>query len=130
MQAEIEKPFKSQNKYFSLLPNRYHLGNWLWCYQCCCYRKKDERKRHESAKALICLVSDCIVNHFIQGGSEVAHDILKYAKPTTIIYDQPIRVAENLVAEDQPSSYTGHQRRFCKKLIQNWSALWSLVGQY
>ncbi|HPF11671.1 MAG TPA: L-threonylcarbamoyladenylate synthase [Flavobacteriaceae bacterium] len=77
------------------------------------------KKRHES-KALICLVSDFkMLNQFVQEVPEVAYDILKYAKkPTTIIYDQPIRVAENLVAEDQSLAIRVTRDDFCKKLIQ------------
>ncbi|MDX1427854.1 MAG: Sua5/YciO/YrdC/YwlC family protein, partial [Salegentibacter mishustinae] len=57
------------------------------------------KKRHES-QALICLVSDYkMLNQFVEDVPEVAYDILKFAKkPTTIIYDDPIRVAENLIA--------------------------------
>ena len=54
------------------------------------------KKRNES-KSLICLVSDLnMLNYYIQSIPEAAYDILKYAnKPTTIIYDKPVRVAKN-----------------------------------
>ena len=79
----------------------------------------DLKQRHES-KALICLVSDFkMLNQFVDEVPEVAYDILKYAqKPTTIIYDRPIRIAENLVAEDQSLAIRVVRDPFCKQLIQ------------
>ncbi len=52
-------------------------------------------KNRPGAKALICMVSDFkMLNQYVSDIPEVAYDILKYAaKPTTIIYDKPIRVA-------------------------------------
>ena len=82
------------------------------------YRLKN---RHES-KALICLVSDFkMLNQFVEQVPEVAYDILKYAiKPTTIIYDKPIRVAENLVAEDNTLAIRVVKNDFCKELIRKF----------
>ena len=77
------------------------------------------KKRAES-KALICLVSDFkMLNQYVQEVPEVAYDILKYAvKPTTVIYDDPIRVAENLIAEDNSLGIRVVQDDFCKTLIR------------
>ena len=77
------------------------------------------KQRHES-KALICLVSDFkMLNQFVESVPEVAYDILKYAaKPTTIVYDDPIRVAENLVAEDNTLAIRVVRDPFCQKLIR------------
>ena len=77
------------------------------------------KKRHES-KALICLVSDFkMLNQYVEEVPEVAYDILKYAhKPTTVIYDRPIRIAENLVASDDSLAIRVVQDEFCKKLIR------------
>lgn len=79
------------------------------------------KKRHES-KSLICLVSDFkMLNQFVENIPEVAYDILKYAvKPTTIVYDDPIRVAENLVAEDNTLAIRVVQDEFCKQLIRKF----------
>ncbi|HBC02902.1 MAG TPA: translation factor Sua5, partial [Aequorivita sp.] len=59
-------------------------------------------KQRSDEKSLICLVHDFrMLNEYVENVPEVAYDILKYAKkPTTIIYDDPIRVAENIIAED------------------------------
>ncbi|MEZ4779587.1 MAG: L-threonylcarbamoyladenylate synthase [Flavobacteriaceae bacterium] len=77
------------------------------------------KKRAES-KSMICLVSDFkMLNQYVEEVPEVAYDILKYAvNPTTIIYDNPIRVAENLVADDNSLAIRVVQDDFCKKLIQ------------
>ena len=79
------------------------------------------KQRHES-KALICLVSDFkMLNQFVEEVPEVAYDILKYAvKPTTIIYDKPIRVAENLVPEDNTLAIRVVKNDFCKQLIRKF----------
>jgi len=77
-------------------------------------------KQREESKALICLVSDFkMLNQFVEDVPEVAYDILKYAvKPTTIIYDNPIRISENLIAPDNSLAFRVVQDDFCKKLIR------------
>lgn len=79
------------------------------------------KKRAES-KSMICLVSDFkMLNQYIESVPEVAYDILKYAKkPTTIIYDRPLHVAENLIAEDNSLAIRVTKDAFCKKLIQKF----------
>ncbi|MEZ4858102.1 MAG: L-threonylcarbamoyladenylate synthase [Flavobacteriaceae bacterium] len=77
------------------------------------------KKRAES-KSMICLVSDYkMLNQYVEEIPEVAYDILKYAvKPTTIIYDNPIRVAENLVADDNSLAIRVVKDDFCNTLIR------------
>ncbi len=77
-------------------------------------------KQREESKSLICLVSDFkMLNQYIENIPEVAYDILKYAaKPTTIIYDNPIRIAENLVAEDDTLAVRVTQDDFCRTLVK------------
>ncbi|RXG20794.1 L-threonylcarbamoyladenylate synthase [Leeuwenhoekiella aequorea] len=77
------------------------------------------KKRAES-KSLICLVSDFkMLNQYIENIPEIAYSILKYAdQPTTIIYDDPIRIAENLVAEDNTLGIRVVEDGFCKALIK------------
>lgn len=79
-----------------------------------------EIKKRVESKALICLVSDFkMLEQYVQEVPEVAYDILKYAlKPTTVIYDDPIRVAENLIAEDNSLAIRVVQDDFCKTLIR------------
>lgn len=79
------------------------------------------KKRNEN-KALICLVSDFkMLEQYVENIPEVAYDILKYSnKPTTIIYDQPIRVAENLVAPDNTLAIRVIRHGFANKLIRKF----------
>ena len=59
------------------------------------------KKRAES-KSMICLVNSIkMLQYHVEEVPEAAYDILKFAKkPTTIIYDKPKNIAENIVAED------------------------------
>ncbi|MHA6279970.1 L-threonylcarbamoyladenylate synthase [Salinimicrobium sp. CAU 1759] len=77
-------------------------------------------KKRSEEKALICLVSDFkMLNQYVEDVPEVAYDILKYAaKPTTIVYDQPIRVAENLVGADNTLGIRVTKDKFCQQLIR------------
>lgn len=77
------------------------------------------KKRNEE-KALICLVSDFkMLNQYVEDVPEVAYDILKYAaKPTTIVYDKPVRVAENLVGSDDTLGIRVTKDPFCQDLIK------------
>ena len=77
------------------------------------------KKRHES-KSLICLVSDFkMLNQYVEEVPEVAYDILKYAQnPTTIIYDRPLRVSENLIASDNTLAIRVVRDKFCNALIK------------
>ena len=79
------------------------------------------KKRAES-KSMICLVSDFkMLNQYIENVPEVAYDILKYAsKPTTIIYDRPLHVAENIIADDNSLAIRVTKDEFSKKLIQKF----------
>ena len=62
-----------------------------------------------------------MLNQFVENVPEVAYDILKYAvKPTTIIYDDPIRVALNLIAKDNTLAFRVVQDDFCKQLIRKF----------
>lgn len=77
-------------------------------------------KQRNEEKALICLVSDFkMLNQYVEDVPEVAYDILKYAaQPTTIIYDKPIRVAENLVGKDDTLGIRVTKDKFCQMLIR------------
>jgi L-threonylcarbamoyladenylate synthase len=79
-----------------------------------------ELKQRSETKALICLVSDFkMLNQYVEEVPEVAYDILKYAaKPTTIVYDKPIRIAENLVSKDNTLGIRVTKDDFCQRLIR------------
>ncbi len=77
-------------------------------------------KKREETRAMVCLVSDFkLLNQFIEQIPEVAYDILKHAsKPTTIVYDDPIRVAENLIGKDNTLAIRVTRDDFCSELIK------------
>lgn len=78
-------------------------------------------KQRNESKSLICLVSDLkMLNYYIQNIPEAAYDILKYAnKPTTIIYDEPVRVSKNLISKDNTLAIRIVNDGFCNLLIKN-----------
>jgi len=121
MQAEIEKSLEVIKKGGLLL----YPTDTVWGLGCDATRpdaiqKIYDLKNRAESKALLCLVSDFkMLNQFVEEVPEVAYDILKYAiKPTTIIYDKPIRVAENLVAEDNTLAIRVVKDEFCKQLVR------------
>jgi L-threonylcarbamoyladenylate synthase len=77
------------------------------------------KKRAES-QSMICLVHDFkMLNQYIEEVPEVAYDILKYANtPTTIIYDRPLHIAENIIAPDNTLAIRVPNSDFCKLLIR------------
>ncbi len=77
-------------------------------------------KQRNESKSLICLVSDLkMLNYYIQNIPETAYDILKYAhKPTTIIYDEPVRVSKNLITNDNTLAIRIVSDGFCNLLIK------------
>lgn len=84
--------------------------------------KLNNLKNRGADKSLICLVSDFkMLQQYVEEVPEVAYDILKYAqKPTTIIYDDPIRVAENVVANDNTLGIRVVRDPFVGKLIRKF----------
>ena len=79
-------------------------------------------KNREESKALICLVSDTrMLERFIEEIPEVAYDLLESAdRPTTIIYDNPVGIAKNLVASDNTLAIRIPDDEFCQKLIRKF----------
>ncbi|WP_062059579.1 L-threonylcarbamoyladenylate synthase [Aquimarina longa] len=77
-------------------------------------------KNRNKNKSLICLVSDFkMLQQYVEEIPEVAYDILKYAtKPTTIIYDRPLRIAENIIAPDNTLGIRVVRDPFCSKVIK------------
>ena len=76
-------------------------------------------KRREDTKSMICLVSDIkMLQRYVESVPEAAYDIIKLAdKPTTIIYDKPKAVAENVISSDDTLGIRVASDRFCKSLI-------------
>ena len=85
-------------------------------------QKVFELKKRSDSKSLICLVSDFkMLNQFVEEVPEVAYNIIKYAeRPTTVIYDDPIRIAENLIASDNSLGIRVTKHPFCKQLVRKF----------
>lgn len=79
-------------------------------------------KKRQTSKALICLVSDLrMLEKYVYEVPDVAYNIIELAtKPTTIIYDKPINIASNLVAEDDSLAIRVASDEFCQKLIRRF----------
>lgn len=79
-------------------------------------------KNREESKALICLVTDTrMLERFIEEVPEIAYDLLEAVdKPTTIIYDNPVGIAKNLVAADNTLAIRIPDDEFCQKLLRKF----------
>lgn len=77
-------------------------------------------KKRSNDKSLICLVSDLrMLEQFVERVPKAAYDVIKFSvDPTTIIYDEPIRISENLIADDNSLAIRIVQNEFCQKLIR------------
>lgn len=65
-------------------------------------RRIFEIKNRADSKSMICLVdSDARLQRYVRNVPDVAWDILAYAtKPTTLVLDNAVNIASNLMAED------------------------------
>jgi len=77
-------------------------------------------KKRDDSKSLICLVNDLrMLERHVEEVPDPAYDIIEYAqKPTTIIYDYPKGVAQNLIASDNSLAIRVTRDAFCNKLIR------------
>jgi len=77
-----------------------------------------EIKQRDDSKALICLVdSDNRMQRYFRNVPKVAWELVETAvKPTTIILDDAVNVADNLIAEDGSLAMRITQEAFSKEL--------------
>ena len=77
-----------------------------------------EIKRREDSKALICLVdSDARLSRYVRNVADVTWDMIEMAeKPLTIIFDQAVGLAPNLLAEDGSVGLRITKEEFSKEL--------------
>ena len=75
-------------------------------------------KHRDDSKALICLVdSDARIQRYVRNVPEVAWDLLELAeKPTTVILDNAVNLAPNLIAEDGSIAMRITREPFSKEL--------------
>jgi L-threonylcarbamoyladenylate synthase len=76
-------------------------------------------KKRENRKTMICLVNDFkMLNYHLEEIPEVAYSIIEHAlDPTTIVYDKPLRVSENLIAADNTLGIRMVKQGFCSDLL-------------
>ncbi len=86
-------------------------------------RKVFALKEREDNKALICLVgNDAMLEKHVAQVPDLAYDIMDLStKPTTIIYDNPRMVANNLVAADNTLAIRVATDKFCRYLINKFT---------
>lgn len=79
------------------------------------------KQRHDS-KALICLVADVkMLQTYIKKVPAIALQYIDLAKnPTTIIYDEPQHLANNLIASDQTIAIRIPHDEFCFQLAHQF----------
>ena len=76
-------------------------------------------KQRQKNKALLCLVSNqAMLERHVKHIPDVAYDIMDLAtKPTTIVFDEPIGVAPNLIASDNTLGIRVASDKFSQYLI-------------
>lgn len=80
-------------------------------------------KNRIDSKALICLVADDrMLSKYIKQIPEVALDIIEVAEnPTTIVYDAPQNLAENLIGSDNTIAIRIPDDDFCFQLLRQFN---------
>ena len=81
-----------------------------------------EIKKRNDSKALICLVdSDARLQRYVRNVPNVAWDLMELAtKPTTIIFDQAVNLAPNLIAEDGSIAMRITKEPFSQRLCRQF----------
>ena len=79
-------------------------------------------KKREDSKALICLVAhQAMLERHVKTVPETAYDIMDLAtKPVTIVFDEPMGIAKNLVAADNTLAIRVASDKFCQYLINKF----------
>lgn len=75
-------------------------------------------KQRDDSKALICLVdSDARLQRYVRNAPAVAWNVMELAtKPTTVIFDEAVNLAHNLIAEDGSIAMRITNEEFSKEL--------------
>lgn len=85
-------------------------------------KKIYQLKKRNDSKTLICLVANqAMLERYVKEVPDVAYDIMDLAeKPTTIVFDQPVGIAKNLIAEDNTLAIRVASDKFCQYLINKF----------
>src|SRR5690606_5650214 len=80
------------------------------------------KQRHDS-KALICLVADDrMLKTYVKKIPDAAFDNMEIEdSPITIIYDEPLNLANNLIAKDNTIAIGIPQKDFCFQLLRKFN---------
>jgi L-threonylcarbamoyladenylate synthase len=80
-------------------------------------------KQRAESKSMICLVSDFnMLRDYVPVIPEIIHDTLKNAKkPTTVIYNHPVKISKNLIATDDTLAIRIVEVPFCNELIKKFN---------
>lgn len=80
-------------------------------------------KKRNDSKALICLVADDrMLKKYVKKIPEAAFDIIDIPdQPITIIYDDPLNLAKNLIAEDNTIAIRIPNDEFCFLLLRRFN---------
>lgn len=75
-------------------------------------------KKRTGNKSLICLVANTrMLERYVYEVPDAAYDLIEYSnRPTTIIYDAPMNIAPNLVADDNTLAIRVATDEFCQRL--------------
>lgn len=77
-------------------------------------------KQRQESKSMLCLVSSIrMLERYVETIPEMAYNILEHVdRPTTIIYDQPMLVASNLIADDNSLGIRLVKKGFAFELLK------------
>jgi L-threonylcarbamoyladenylate synthase len=79
-------------------------------------------KQRDESKSLVILVDSIkMLQHYIPSIPNQVYEVLRTSsKPTSIIYDKPIGLANNVIASDNTVAIRIVQHEFCQKLIKQF----------
>lgn len=123
MKEELDKALSTLKKGELLLyPTDTVWGIGCDATQPAAVEKIKKLKQRDDEKSMICLVANFkMLQEYVEEVPEMAYDILKTAqRPTTIVYDDPIRVAENLIADDNSLGIRVCRNSFCNRLLKKF----------
>lgn len=85
-------------------------------------QKVYELKQREESAPMSCLVANTrMLERFVYEVPDPAYDLIEHSnKPVTIIYDQPLNIAPNLVANDNSAGIRVASDEFCQRLISRF----------
>lgn len=122
-QEEVEKALLHLNKGGIIL----YPTDTVWGIGCdatkpAAVSKIYQLKKRKETKSMLCLVSNLrMLEKHVYEVPDPAYDIIEHSdKPTTIVYDQPLGVAENLIADDNSLGIRVVKKGFAFELLKKF----------